>query len=83
MKSLTETSILLTSTLRDLNQEIQQRLSSTRCCTVQEMRNLVRWQEEAQLLVNVLENDLCIISQHTQLLKQELQQRQPKVTSVA
>ena len=82
MKSLEETYTLLTNSLRDLNQEIRLKLSSTHCCTEQEMRNLVRWQEEAQVLVDCLENNLCVISQHMQILKDELQKRRPKVVSM-
>lgn len=82
MKSLEETSILLTSTLRDLNHEIQQKLSSTRCCTALETQNLVRWREEAQVLVDCLESDLCLISQHMQILKEELVKRQYRVGSM-
>ena len=82
MKSLEETYILLTKTLRDLNQEIKQKLSSTPYSTEQEMRNLVRWQAEAQVLVDCLENDLCVISQHMQILKEELHKKHPKVGSL-
>ena len=78
MKSLTETYTLLTSTLQDLNQEIRLKLSSTHSCTVLEMLNLEQWQEEAAVLVANLENDLCLISQHLQLLKTRLQETQPK-----
>jgi hypothetical protein len=42
MKSLEETYIQLTNTLRDLNQEIKQKLSSMHYCTGQEMQNLVQ-----------------------------------------
>ena len=78
MRSLEETYTLLTNTLQDLNQEIRQRLSSTHCCTVLEMLNLEQWQEEAETLVVNLENDLCLISQHLQILKTRLQETQPK-----
>ena len=82
MKSLEETYTLLTSSLRDLNQEIRLKLSSTHCCTGQETRNLVRWREEAQVLVDCLESDLCLISQHMQILKDELHKRQHRVGSM-
>ena len=78
MKSLTETSTLLTSTLQDLNQEIRQRLSSTHFSTGQEMRNLEQWLQQAELLVKHLENDLCLISQHMQILKTGLSESQSK-----
>lgn len=78
MKSLTETSTLLINTLQDLNQEIRQRLSSTHFSTGQEMKSLEAWLQQAELLVKHLENDLCLISQHMQILKKELSESQNK-----
>ena len=78
MKSLTETSTLLTKSLQDLNQEIRLKLSSMHCSTGQEMRNLEAWLQQADLLVKHLENDLCLISQHMQILKTELSESQNK-----
>lgn len=82
MKSLEETSIQLTSALRGLNQEIRLRLSSMHSCTERETLNLAQWQEEAQKMAECLENDLCVISQHLHLLKDELHKRQHAVGSM-
>ena len=82
MKSLTETYTLLTNTLQDLNQEIRLKLSSMHSCTVLETQNLEQWQVEAERLVANLENDLCLISQHLQILKTELLEKQHKIGSL-
>ena len=76
MKSLTEIYTQQTKDLQDLNQEIRQRLSSMRSCTEQEMQNLEVWHWAAQNLVENLNNDLCLISQHLQILKTALLEKQ-------
>ena len=82
MQSLQAIYTQLTNTLQNLNQEIKQKLSSTHSCTVLEMQNLEQWQVEANKLVKNLENDLCLISQHLQLLRTALLEKQGKVGSM-
>ena len=81
MKSLTEIFTQPTKDLQDLNQEIKLKLSSTVYCTEQEMRSLEAWQEEAQNLVDNLNKDLCLISQHLQILETALLEKQQTESS--
>lgn len=49
MQSLTETSTQLIKSLRDLNQELRQKLSSMPSCTEQEILSLAQWLEEVEV----------------------------------
>ena len=41
----------------------------------QEMESLGQWLEEMQKMVQSLDNDLCLISQHLQILDSEYRQK--------
>ena len=71
----------LTSTLQDLNLEIRRRHSSMHCCTAQEMKSLEAWLEEAETLVQGLDNLSSIIFHHLQISKIKLQELQQEGTS--
>ena len=76
MRSLTEIFTQPTKNLQDLNQEIRLRLSYMPSYTEQEMQSLAVWLKEAQDLAENLNKDLCIISQHLQLLETTLLEKQ-------
>ena len=81
MSFSTETYTQQIKWLRDLNQEIRQKLSSMHSCTEQEMQSLERWSEETQTMVDDLDNLSSIISLHLKFLKTELQERRSVATS--
>ena len=80
MKSLTDTSTLITKELRDLNQEVREKLSATRYSTALETPSLEQWLVEAEMLVQNLENYSLIISQHLKLLRIEWDEHLKKDT---
>ena len=81
MKSLTEIFTQPTKDLQDLNQEIRRRLSSMHSYTEQEIQSLEAWQGEAQSLAVSLNKDLCLISQHLQILETALLEKQQTESS--
>ena len=81
MNFSTETYTQQTKMLRDLNQDLRQKLSSMHSCTEQEMQSLVQWLEETQKMVDDLDNLSSIISLHLNILKTELRERLEEDTS--
>ena len=81
MKLLMETFTQLTKTLLDLNQEIRLKLSYMPSCTEQEMKRLEVLLKEAEQKVRDCENAFLVVSQHTELLKNELTEQLQKITS--
>ena len=81
MNFSTETYTQQIKMLRDLNQDLRQKLSSMHSYTEQETLNLVQWLEETQKMVDDLDNLSSIISLHLKFLKTELRERLEEDTS--
>ena len=81
MKSLTEIYTPLIKNLQDLNKEIRRRHSSMRSSTVQEIRKLDQWLEEAQQMEKNLNDISFIISEHLRASRRECLLRLEEDTS--
>ena len=75
MRYSTETFTPLIKSLQGLNEEIRLRLSSMPSSMGQEMESLGQWLEEMLEMVQNLDNDLCLISHHLQILNSEYRQK--------
>ena len=78
MKFYTEIYTPLIKKLQDLNLEIRLKLSSMPLYTEREMKSLEQWLEEANKMVNDLNNASLLISHHLEILKIELQEQRPR-----